>query len=311
MPREGAKTSPPWFPRGPGGRAEGRAPDTGASPSRPRRGMGEASGRRGHGDFSSASAPGEIRNGKTEGRLRCPSVREYRGSPERRGRAAPPAARGGWAETRRRGAGPAPGARATPGGRLASRLAGRSIRRSTQSLRPDGPVRRDHARRAISGARTTVARLPAGRRNRGSGDRSGRAARLLDRGGSPPLNGAQPTRGPISARNGRGCSSDGRALQSHCRGQGFDSPQLHQFTTHIRRFSAVFCCLNFGHPSSHPSSRHGPGQLGTDEGGRSQRRNSLPMPSRVVREETGAKSVKGPAAGVRTTSRVRWALKPV
>jgi hypothetical protein len=26
----------------------------------------------------------------------------------------------------------------------------------------------------------------------------------------------------------RGCSSDGRALQSHCRGQGFDSPQLHQ-----------------------------------------------------------------------------------
>lgn len=25
-----------------------------------------------------------------------------------------------------------------------------------------------------------------------------------------------------------GCSSDGRALQSHCRGQGFDSPQLHQ-----------------------------------------------------------------------------------
>ncbi len=27
---------------------------------------------------------------------------------------------------------------------------------------------------------------------------------------------------------GRGCSSDGRALQSHCRGQGFESPQLHQ-----------------------------------------------------------------------------------
>src|SRR5437867_4890746 len=25
----------------------------------------------------------------------------------------------------------------------------------------------------------------------------------------------------------RGCSSVGRALQSHCRGQGFDSPQLH------------------------------------------------------------------------------------
>ena len=29
-------------------------------------------------------------------------------------------------------------------------------------------------------------------------------------------------------RLGRGCSSDGRALQSHCRGQGFDSPQLHR-----------------------------------------------------------------------------------
>lgn len=29
-------------------------------------------------------------------------------------------------------------------------------------------------------------------------------------------------------RRARGCSSDGRALQSHCRGQGFDSPQLHQ-----------------------------------------------------------------------------------
>src|SRR3569623_428215 len=26
----------------------------------------------------------------------------------------------------------------------------------------------------------------------------------------------------------RGCSSDGRALQSLCRGQGIDSPQLHQ-----------------------------------------------------------------------------------
>src|SRR3954470_23560317 len=26
----------------------------------------------------------------------------------------------------------------------------------------------------------------------------------------------------------RGCSSAGRALQSHCRGQGFDPPQLHR-----------------------------------------------------------------------------------
>ena len=42
----------------------------------------------------------------------------------------------------------------------------------------------------------------------------------------------EPLPGPELARvhlNGaRGCSSDGRALQSHCRGQGFDSPQLHQ-----------------------------------------------------------------------------------
>lgn len=28
-------------------------------------------------------------------------------------------------------------------------------------------------------------------------------------------------------RPSRGCSSAGRALQSHCRGQGFDPPQLH------------------------------------------------------------------------------------
>ena len=34
-----------------------------------------------------------------------------------------------------------------------------------------------------------------------------------------------------------GCSSAGRALQSHCRGQGFESPQLHQFGVH--KFGAV------------------------------------------------------------------------
>jgi hypothetical protein len=33
---------------------------------------------------------------------------------------------------------------------------------------------------------------------------------------------------PLVLRTDRGCSSDGRALQSHCRGQGFESPQLHQ-----------------------------------------------------------------------------------
>ena len=48
----------------------------------------------------------------------------------------------------------------------------------------------------------------------------------------------QAARGPLPIRlnlpgfggrlKARGCSSDGRALQSHCRGQGFDSPQLHQ-----------------------------------------------------------------------------------
>ena len=32
----------------------------------------------------------------------------------------------------------------------------------------------------------------------------------------------------IQAASLRGRSSDGRALQSHCRGQGFDSPRLHQ-----------------------------------------------------------------------------------
>ncbi len=32
----------------------------------------------------------------------------------------------------------------------------------------------------------------------------------------------------------RGCSSAGRALQSHCRGQGFESPQLHQFPSQSR-----------------------------------------------------------------------------
>ena len=37
--------------------------------------------------------------------------------------------------------------------------------------------------------------------------------------------------GPIGLerlKQARGCSSDGRALQSHCRGQEFDPPQLHQ-----------------------------------------------------------------------------------
>ena len=32
----------------------------------------------------------------------------------------------------------------------------------------------------------------------------------------------------------RGCSSAGRALESHSRGQGFESPQLHRATSAIR-----------------------------------------------------------------------------
>ena len=44
----------------------------------------------------------------------------------------------------------------------------------------------------------------------------------------------------------RGCSSVGRALQSHCRGQGFDSPQLHSNGTHVARARHGFrhreCC---------------------------------------------------------------------
>jgi hypothetical protein len=38
---------------------------------------------------------------------------------------------------------------------------------------------------------------------------------------------AERPRGAALAADSRGCSSVGRALQSHCRGQGFDSPQLH------------------------------------------------------------------------------------
>src|SRR5436190_17019085 len=45
---------------------------------------------------------------------------------------------------------------------------------------------------------------------------------------SEPLPKRSEPIGPASWLEARGCSSDGRALQSHCRGQGFDSPQLHQ-----------------------------------------------------------------------------------
>ena len=39
----------------------------------------------------------------------------------------------------------------------------------------------------------------------------------------------KPRTEPLGAfSDARGRSSDGRALQSHCRGQGFDSPRLHQ-----------------------------------------------------------------------------------
>ncbi len=66
--------------------------------------------------------------------------------------------------------------------------------------------------RAFQGERRFVAEL---RRAAGAGAfRAGCIAPC------PSLSGAP--------REARGCSSDGRALQSHCRGQGFDSPQLHQ-----------------------------------------------------------------------------------
>ena len=42
--------------------------------------------------------------------------------------------------------------------------------------------------------------------------------------------------GPIRARRVRGRSSAGRALQWHCRGQGFDPPRLHQFPLIQRQF---------------------------------------------------------------------------
>ena len=45
----------------------------------------------------------------------------------------------------------------------------------------------------------------------------------------------------------RGRSSDGRALQSHCRGQGFDSPRLHQ----IRKFNAPAKKASFRRPFWH------------------------------------------------------------
>jgi hypothetical protein len=48
---------------------------------------------------------------------------------------------------------------------------------------------------------------------------------------SPPDQGVHPKERPAAAprpRASRGCSSVGRALRSHRRGQGFESPQLHQ-----------------------------------------------------------------------------------
>jgi hypothetical protein len=39
----------------------------------------------------------------------------------------------------------------------------------------------------------------------------------------------------VTSHLSRGRSSDGRALQSHCRGQGFDSPRLHQRPPFILR----------------------------------------------------------------------------
>ncbi len=42
----------------------------------------------------------------------------------------------------------------------------------------------------------------------------------------------RPAAGAIALIKLRGCSSAGRALHSHCRGQGFDPPQLHLVLTY-------------------------------------------------------------------------------
>ncbi len=47
---------------------------------------------------------------------------------------------------------------------------------------------------------------------------------------------ATPAAPPVHWRVRRGCSSVGRARQSHCRGQGFDSPQLHRVLSLRRPF---------------------------------------------------------------------------
>src|SRR6185437_4997514 len=51
----------------------------------------------------------------------------------------------------------------------------------------------------------------------------------------------------------RGHSSDGRALQWHCRGPGFDSPWLHQIGRARLRRAGLFCliyCICITSPST-------------------------------------------------------------
>ena len=89
----------------------------------------------------------------------------------------------------------------------------------------------------------------------------------------------------------RGCSSDGRALQSHCRGQGFDSPQLH----HARRsFRPV--------PDPDIAARTADLRLrGAAEDGVSGSREGNPSPSRT--RATG-RSCRG-SRGCRSARRAR------
>ena len=64
----------------------------------------------------------------------------------------------------------------------------------------------------------------------------------------------------------RGCSSDGRALHSHCRGQGFDPPQLHG-PYRLAGTGIVFALVGLAQapavlPSNRPSGQPWEGRAG-------------------------------------------------
>ncbi len=68
-------------------------------------------------------------------------------------------------------------------------------------------------------------------------------------------------------QNRRGCSSAGRALQSHCRGQGFESPHLHPQKARTNRAFAL------------PYHRTAESDTGLESQPRPQRRTDAPAPS--------------------------------